>query len=200
MKDGIDIDSLRDSILENKVPFGIGAGVLLLILIFMFSTLAVVGGMERRVKAKGAELERFEELKGEYLALKRVLKPLEARVGRAASASPGTQVEGIGAAIGIKGKITSFKPLPQGKGSGDGPFIERGVEVKVDGLTVNEILNLLYSIETTRNLLVVKEFKMKSRYKNSALHDITMKIYEVTKRGATLQSASQPAGRGGVRR
>jgi len=81
-------------------------------------------------------------------------------------------LEDIGRKIGIREKITVLKPLEERTIRG---YMERGVETKINGIDINQLINLLYRIENHSALLIIKEFSMKSRFDNPDLVDITIK-------------------------
>lgn len=75
--------------------------------------------------------------------------------------------------IGIKGRSLQVKPL---KGEDRPGFIEDAAEIKIEGLTANEAVNLLYRLEKGVKPVVVKKGNLKTRYDDPAKLDLTLNI------------------------
>ncbi len=130
-------------------------------------------GLKRAVSVKKSELEELRMIKEEYLEKKGRGDYLEKRLlSPKGSDSPIMILEDIGRKIGIREKITVLKPLEERTIRG---YMERGVETKINGIDINQLINLLYRIENHSALLIIKEFSMKSRFDNPDLVDITIK-------------------------
>jgi len=85
--------------------------------------------------------------------------------------------------IGIKGKSSQVKPL---KGEDRPGFLEDAAEVKLEGLSANETINLLYRLEKGTKPVVIKRANLKVRYDDPSKFDIVLNI-------ALLKPVAQPA-------
>ena len=83
--------------------------------------------------------------------------------------------------IGITGKSSQIKPL---KGEDRPGFVEDAAEVKIEGLSANEMVNLLHRLEKGVKPVVIKKANLKTRYDDPAKLDVTLTI-------ALLKPASQ---------
>lgn len=83
--------------------------------------------------------------------------------------------------IGIKGKSSQIKPL---KGEERPGMIEDAAEVKIEGLSANEAVNLLYRLEKGVKPVVIRKANLKTRYDDPAKLDVTLTL-------ALLKSAPQ---------
>lgn len=138
-------------------------------------------GQKRAVSVKKSELEELRILKEEYLKKKVGFDYLEKRLlSPKGSDSPIRILEDIGRKIGIKEKITALKPLEERTIRG---YMERGVEMRIDGMDINQLINLLYRIENHSALLIIKEFSMKNRFDNPDLMDITINTSLINRAG-----------------
>lgn len=156
-------------------------GVLLFIpvILFIAATYHVVGKAEKRVRAKKAEVSAFNGMKEEYLKERRAVEPFIRKILLPPSdKSTGSIIEEMAKGIGIKGNIISIKPMEEKPEKG---YIKTGIDVKIEGITLNQMANLLYRIENFRNLMLIKGFVMKSRFENPDLLDITMHAVLFTK-------------------
>jgi len=75
--------------------------------------------------------------------------------------------------IGIKGTSSKVTPL---KGDERGGFTEDSAEVKVEGLSLNEAVNLLFRLENGSRPVLVKKANLKTRFDNPAHLDLTLTI------------------------
>jgi general secretion pathway protein M len=73
--------------------------------------------------------------------------------------------------IGIKGKSTQVKPV---KGEERQGMVEDGAEIRIDGLTANEAINLIYRLEKGTRPVLVKKANLKTRYDDPARMDVTL--------------------------
>lgn len=169
---------LREELLRRSAYVWIAIFVLVL-LAFMLVTNSIASKNERRLVRSKAELDGFYGMVGEY---KRDMASIghlrEKLLVSGVEGSTGAVIEEIGAAIGLKKKITSFKPLAEGMVNG---YIEKGVQVKIEGITLNQAVNLLYKIKGYKNLLLIRDFSMKSHFRNLDKLDITFEVMLITK-------------------
>lgn len=173
---------LRDTFDSKAVVYVKAAALLCGAFVFMLWTYYTTGKIERLVQAKKAELAAFYHMKQEYLKERASIAPFEKRLFLPHSKeTPGTAIEEIGKQIGIKDNIISFKPVEEKSEKG---YVQQGVEVKIDGINLNQIANLLYRTENYRNLVLVKEFLMKAHFNNPDIFDITMQVVLITKQHA----------------
>lgn len=147
-------------------------------LVLAVATGSVTRGMDTRVAAKKQEYSVFEMIKAEYLAEKAAFEPLEKKVLKPPSASAGEMIEEIGLRTISKEKMASFKPLEPERKNG---YTLSGVEVTFDNITLNELVNILYRIETHRNLLLVKDLLTKERFDDPSRLSAVIKVVLVKK-------------------
>ena len=73
--------------------------------------------------------------------------------------------------IGIKGKNSQIKSL---KGDERPGIVEDAAEVKIEGLSANEAINLLYRLDKGVKPVVIKKVNLKTRYDDPAKLDVTI--------------------------
>ena len=74
---------------------------------------------------------------------------------------------------GIKGKSSQVKPM---KGEDRPGFVEDAAEVKFEGLSANETINLLYRLEKGVKPVVIKRANLKVRYDDPSKLDVVLNI------------------------
>ncbi len=177
----LNIDSFRlRSMSRQTLVFMLAA---LIVFVAAVSGSLFVAGRYARIKrvaaVKAREHGEFMVLKSEFLIKKNAMdstlrKAYVSAEGRSAIAV----VEEIGAMVGVKEHITSLKPLGETARMG---FTVSGVEVRIERMDLNQLVNFLYLIENHRTLLVIKEFKLKSRFEDPDYLDVTLKLLHLTK-------------------
>jgi general secretion pathway protein M len=75
--------------------------------------------------------------------------------------------------IGIKGKNSQIKPL---KGEESNAMIEDAAEIKLEGLTANETINLLHRLEKGAKPVIIKKALLKSRFDDPSRIDLVMTV------------------------
>ena len=157
-----------------------GAVALLIVCVFMYATYRAGASKEKMVEAKKAELASFDRIKAQYLSDLSEISPLQRKLNQTRPGqSVGSIVEETASNIGIRKNVASFKPLEP---KSEKRYEQSGVEVKVEGVTLNQLLNLIYGMENHGSLLLVREFFMKSRFDNPDLFDANLHVELVTRK------------------
>ncbi|MFQ5329168.1 MAG: hypothetical protein ACE5D4_04160 [Thermodesulfobacteriota bacterium] len=157
----------------------LGTLILIVILWGGFTASSRYTAMKRTVSVKKGELSTFNKLAKGYIEKEASLKALEKKVSPAATSQSVVAImEGIAKEIGVKSKLASLLPLKEEIRQG---YLERGAEVKIEGIDLNRLINLLYAMEHHRSLLLVREFSLESRFDKRELLDVRLKIIQVSK-------------------
>lgn len=129
---------------------------------------AKVQGLEKKRAAREAVLKELLPLKVLYFSARQSSDQLN---GRIASLRPDDSPAKIIEDIGIKGKSVKIVPL---KGEDRSGFIEDAADIRIDGLTLNEAINLFYRLEKGSRPLVVKKSNVKVRFDDPTRCDVTL--------------------------
>jgi general secretion pathway protein M len=158
--------------LESRDRLRVGIGIaLLLFLLILFSTAnARIGLLKKKLIAREADIAEMLVLKQHYLEVSSVARKLANRLAATrADDSPAKVID----EIGIKGRGSQIKPL---KTEERGGFLEDAAEVKIDGVTANEAVNLLFRLEKGPRPVVIKRALLKTRFDDPARLDLTLTI------------------------
>lgn len=147
------------------------------LLVFIGIILSLNAGAARRLKNLQNEAASFSKARAEYEKDRTGLAPFDSKL-LAPEMTAAEAVQEAASRAGIKKNLSALKPFiePASKG-----FRRSGVEVRVEGITQNELLNLIYRIEDHQNLLLIKDFVLKARFGSSGLNDVTLQIVLVTR-------------------
>lgn len=126
--------------------------------------------LEKKRVSREADLTEMMQLKQRYREASAGAQKLANRLSAVtADDSPAKLIE----EIGIKGKNSQIRPL---KGEERPGAVEDAAEVRIEGLTANEAINLLYRLEKGAKPVVVKKANLKTRYDDPAKLDVVLTI------------------------
>lgn len=134
---------------------------------------------QRYLEAKKRELIDMQSLKREYMGLLGRIGPMERRLSASGDGSISEVMQEIINKIRVKSKVASIrhidvKPL-------QGHFVS-GAEVKLESLTPNQVLNILYLIDSDDRLVLIKEFILKSDFEDLDAFDMIIRVALISKK------------------
>ena len=153
------------------------AGLLVLALLYSAVNDRIAGMAVKRA-AREAEIAEMLLLKVRYLQASAGAQKLSNRL---AAVRPDDSPAKLLEDIGIKGKSSQIRPIKGGEGPG---YLEDAAEVKLEGVTANEAVNLLHRLEKGSKPVVINKALIKSRFDDPSKLDLTLTI-------ALLKSAPQ---------
>lgn len=158
--------------LDSRTRLWSGYGLIgLLVIVMLWSALAArTADLERKRAAREAVLKELLPLKVAYRAAKQSSDLLK---GRMASMRPDDSPGKLIEEIGIKGKGLKIAPV---KGAERAGFIEDAADVRIDGLTLNEAINLVYRLEKGGRPIVVKKGNLRIRFDDPSRCDLSMTV------------------------
>lgn len=158
--------------LDSSIRLKAGYGLIALLAIFLLlSALADrTADLERRRRIREATLKELMSLKVTYRTAKQSSDML---AGRMASLRPDDSPAKIIEEIGIKGKGLKITPA---KGEDHGGVIEDAADVRMDGLTLNEAINLVYRLEKGSRPVVVKKANLRVRFDDPSRCDLALTV------------------------
>lgn len=129
---------------------------------------AKVQVLEKKRAAREAVLKELLPLKIMYMSARQSSNQLS---GRMASLRPDDSPAKIIEEIGIRGKSVKIASLKGDERSG---IIEDAADVRIEGLTANEAVNLLYRLEKGSRPLIVKKSSLRVRFDDPARFDLAL--------------------------
>ncbi|HEY4743204.1 MAG TPA: hypothetical protein VIH45_00970 [Desulfuromonadaceae bacterium] len=142
-----------------------------LVITLLWSALAGrTAALERRRAAREAVLKEMLSLKVAYRTAKQSADLLQ---GRMAVVRPDDSPAKVIEEIGIKGKGLKIAPA---KGEEHTGYVEDAADVRIDGLTFNEALNLVYRLEKGSRPMVVKKANLRVRFDDPSRCDLALTV------------------------
>ncbi len=163
-------DFWRD--LDSRTRLTAGYVLIALLAVFMgWSALAGrTAALEQKRKAREAVLKELLPLKALYRTDK---QSTDALAGHVASVRPDDSPAKIIDEIGIKGKGVKISPL---KGEEHNGMVEDVADVRIDGLTANEAINLIYRLEKGNRPVLLKKANLRVRFDDPSRLDLALTI------------------------
>jgi len=153
-----------------RVRFGVGIAVLLCLAIgYSYGT-----DQLKRLQMKRANREQAV---AEMMILKQRYQEASSGAQRINNRLAATRADDSPAKlleeIGVKGKGLQIKPV---KGDDRQGVVEDAAEIKIDGVTANEAVNLLHRLEKGSRPVTLKKALVRSRFEDPAKLDLNLTI------------------------
>lgn len=160
--------------MTEKRQRGLKKGTLqIFIILFLFIAAIVLFLFERsEERERESFIGRFREfnsLAEEY----RMIKADVADVADDATVELLPSIKGLIDSIGLNGKVKSLKMIGSREFK---EIVEEMVEAEIERLTVNELINLLYGIESHTAHLSIKDIRMKKDFENPERINLNIKV------------------------
>ena len=155
---------------KKVLIFGGAAAALILLYALVLSPLMTDLSLKRAsIPKKETELEQIKVLRTQYLDIQQRLQQAQA-----AAAQRGpllTDLENISKRANLSSKIVSLKPQEGVQTEG---FKESVVEVKLENITLYDVVNYVYLLE--KDTLRIRKLQFKPRYDNPKLLNATILV------------------------
>jgi general secretion pathway protein M len=153
---------------ETRLQWGIGLVCLLLLVLLLNAVNAKVSLLTRKLQAREGDVKEMLLLKHHYQDVRSRMQKINRLM---AATYPDDSPARIIEEIGIKGKGSQIKPL---KGEGREGSGEDAVEARLEGLSANEMVNLLFHLENGTRTVIIKKVLIKTRFDDPANFDLTL--------------------------
>jgi type II secretory pathway component PulM len=160
---------------EQRVLIGAGA-VLILILIYLGvdSILQGYDNLEGKIAKQRVEVENLTRLRQQYMEAHKELEDIKAKLDKMEKGfSVLSFIEDLANKENIRENIGSVKPktIPL-----NDDYDESIVELKMANVTLNKLVDFIYKIENSGHLLKVKRLRIKTRYDDRDLLNVTLQV------------------------
>ncbi|MGH7803745.1 MAG: type II secretion system protein GspM, partial [Candidatus Binatia bacterium] len=164
---------------ERRLVAIAGAALAVVVAIGIWSAVrSTRAGLERRIAAKEKDLAGIRELRETYLMLRRDTEQLYSDAkSRPADFSLFSFLEGIGSRAMPREKITAMNPSNRTLGE----FLEDSVEMKISGVSLPELVELLYRLQRGPVPLRVARLTMRKRFNDPQSFDVSLSVSMLTR-------------------
>ncbi|HID03842.1 MAG TPA: hypothetical protein EYP18_11675 [Desulfobacterales bacterium] len=120
--------------------------------------------LQKAVVKKQSELQKIQELQQQYRELENQSGDIRKRIStRSKTFSLFSFIEQQANTVGIKQKIEYLKPSLV---EGDGPLVESRVDMKLEKITLTELVKFLQGAESAKNVVFVNRISIQEQSKN----------------------------------
>ena len=166
---------------RERYAIMIGAGVLGIFLIVQFIIEPIFSKTEQKKKnlqTKSVMLEQMRQWQVEYDSLTQKVTISQSRFGkRQKGFTLYAFLNRLAGETGIKDRITNMKPTK--KVQKNSPYKLSRVEMKLDAITLEQLTNYLYKVETSKNMVDVKKISISKKDKKQGLITAVMQVETV---------------------
>ncbi len=162
-------------------------GVVALLLTLLYATvieplMTRSSQLDRQIAKTQRDVQELHALQREYQAHKQVLDDINAKLRRQKNFAIFSHVEKLAGDTGIRSKILYMKPTVS---TPIDAYEEESVEIKMEGVTLEQLIRYLYQVENSPQFLKIKRLYIKPRLDNRQLLTATFRVSTFTpKKGA----------------
>lgn len=160
---------------ERIFVFTGGFAIILALLYFaiMAPYQSALNRLDRQILVRSEQLQEVKALQTQYLALQQEMSQMERLLGQRQNFSALTFVENLVERTAGRENLLSMRPQsPEVRNE----FTVDAVEVKLERLTLRELLEFLSGIEGATTPMQVKNLYLKQRFDDRSLLDATMTV------------------------
>lgn len=153
-----------------------GGVVLLLILLYLAVLLpyrSALSSLDRGIEARSRQLQEVKALRTRYLSMQQQIALAERQVKSSRNVSPLTVIESLVEQTAGRENLLSMRPQPPVT---QGQFIRDAVEVKLEKLSLQQLLELLSGVEGVTAPMQIEKLYIKQRFDDRSLLDASMTI------------------------
>jgi general secretion pathway protein M len=154
------------------------SGIICLFVVFqviVFPLLDKKERLERSIKAKTDILEKMTVLQSEYNTIKKMTELSKSRFAkREAGFTLFSFLDRLTGKAGIKNNVTYMKPSTTAEKNS--PFKISQVEMKLQGITLQQLTSYLHMVETSENMVNIKRLSISKTGKLENLIDAVLQV------------------------
>ena len=169
--------ALKISLSQREQRVLIGAGVLFAVLLVYLVVDSVLQGYEKlddKIATKRGEVEKISRLREQYMQAHKQLEDIKAKLDQMEKGfSVLSFIEDLANKENIRNKIGSMKPK---KNPLNDTYDENIVELQMDNVSLSELVDFIYKVENSGHLLKVKRLRVKTRYDDRDLLNVTLQV------------------------
>ncbi len=157
--------------------FVIVGGLALILALLYFAAVApyrsALTRLDRQVAVRSGQLQEVKTLQARYLALQQQMTQMERLLGKRQDFSALTFIENLVEQTAGRETLLSMRPQsPEVRNE----FTIDSVEIKLEKLTLKQLLELLLGVEDADTPVQVKSLYLKQRFDDRSLLDATMTV------------------------
>jgi general secretion pathway protein M len=166
--------------------FVIGAGALLVVFLLFKLTIDPMlkrsADLDRQIVTARRQLDEVRTMQQAYQRQKKVVDNINSQLKNQPNFAIFSRLEELAGQTGIRSKIVHMKPTVS---TPNEVYNEESVEVKVEGVTLEQLVQYLHQVENSPQLLKIKRLEMKPRFDNRQILTATFRVSAFTLKAGT---------------
>jgi general secretion pathway protein M len=171
---------------RERLLLGGAAAALVLFLIFKVAIDPLFkhsADLDRQIVTARRQFVELRTMQQEYQRQKSVVDSINSQLKRQQNFAIFSRLEELAAQTGIRNKILHMKPTVSTPSE---VYNEESVEVKMEGVTLEQLVRYLHQVENSPQLLKIKRLEIKPRFDNRQILTATFRVSAFTlKEGTT---------------
>ena len=163
---------------REKFLVGIAGSCIVLFLLFNFLVFPLIDGKDRLakgIKKKEAGLDQIIRLSSEYQTYQKGSQGVQQALGRRKQGF--TLFSFLDEAAGVSDVKTYIKYMKPSVSPGTGPYKESNVEMKLEGVTLEQLVGYLNRIESPNDLVNIKRITISENKKEQGYLDAILQVF-----------------------
>ena len=163
---------------REKMAIGIGigfVGIFVLLQVAVFPFMDARERLQRRLVSHTRSYDEIRQLRLKYLALQDQADTSKTKFSRRQRGfTLFSFLDKLAGQVGIKERITYMKPSSTKQK--DTPYSLSLVEMKLNGITMEQITKFLYQIETSQNMIHVRRLSLSKKEEKEGLLNVILQV------------------------
>ncbi len=157
---------------------GIALALALLYLAVLMPYRGALTRLDKQIAARSQQLQEVKSLRAQYLAMQQQILQVEMRVKNSENFSALTFIENLVERTAGRENLMSMRPQSP---MAQNEFTIDSVEVKLEKLSLRQVLELLWGVESATTPMQVRNLYLKQRFDDHSLLDASMTITALRK-------------------
>ena len=170
---------------RERILLGVGAtaGAVVLIWVLAGALAEQRAALQTQIAASERDLAEMGRLRDRYLQLRAEREVVRRKLERGgADFSLFSHLEGVTRDVTSRDRVAAMNPSTRTVGE---DLQEEDVEMRLSGVSLREVVSLLYRVEKTDLPLLVSRIQMKKRYDQPFVYDATLVVGRLRPAGAS---------------
>jgi len=163
---------------REKLALGIGIGFIGIFIFVKFLIFPFIDTRERLERSLAVHTRNYDEvqqLRAGYLAMKDRAAQSKIRFERRRRGfTLFSFLEELAAQVGIKDRITSMKPTSNK--IKDSAYTQSLVDMKLNGISMEQMTQFIYRIETTQNMIHIRRLSLSKKEDDKGLLNVILQV------------------------
>ena len=128
---------------------------------------------DKAIASKRRQIVEVQQLQTEYNRLQQQTNNIEGQLASRSGLSALALLENIASSVGSRENLSYIRPQPA---QTQGEIYIENLDIKLEKLTLQQVLQLLWNIDTAKTPMQIKNLRLKQRFDNQALTDATLTV------------------------